>query len=245
MTIYAIGDVHGHPDKLKGAWDRIADDKARHGTARAQVVHIGDYVDRGPDTRTVIDLLIGARDAGEPFVFLAGNHDLMMARFLDPSLEVDEKSAAIDWFRAQIGGKTTLASYGVKDGLLTSRTKIQAAARDAVPSAHLAFLKSLKVSHSAPGLFFAHAGIRPGVPLADQALVDLMWIRQEFLQNRSNHGRLIVHGHTPVDWIEHHGNRLNIDTGAAWGGELSAVAIEGRRVWHLTDAGRVEVRPDA
>ena len=114
-----------------------------------------------------------------------------------------------------------------------------------MPPAHVAFLASLPLSFAHGSCLFVHAGIRPGIPIANQDPEDLYWIRHRFLDSRANHGPLIVHGHTPVERVEHHGNRLAIDTGAAYGGPLSAVVIEGRRAWLLTPQGRQEVTPRA
>ena len=240
MTIYAIGDVHGQLALLRAAHDRIADDKAREGTRSAEVVHIGDYVDRGPDSKGVIEYL-ATTDADEPFVFLCGNHDRMMLGFLDPTIELDRISKRIDWFNSNIGGRITLKSYGLSTGWPRGRSAIQERAIEEVPEHHLEFIRSLRMSFQTSGLYFAHAGVRPGIDLADQSEEDLLWIRDDFLLDSTDHGKLVVHGHTPTNLIDYRTNRLNIDTGAAWEGNLSAVAIEGRNVYELTKAGRVEV----
>lgn len=240
MRVYAIGDIHGHLDLLNGALARVAADRAACGDRAAPLVQIGDLVDRGPDSRGVIEALRRLCADDPRVVVLLGNHDQMLAQFLDPPEDGEDPSwIAAAYLGTNMGGRRTLASYGVD----TSRSpgQIRAAARDLVPASHVAFLHALRPSHRHGDCFFAHAGIRPGVPLDRQDPDDLCWIRDEFLTDPSDHGPLIVHGHTPVPRVEHHGNRLAIDTGAAYGGPLSAVVIEGREAWLLTDDGRVPV----
>ena len=242
MRIYAIGDIHGQLDKLITAHERIAEDRARTGDFSAPVVHVGDLVDRGPDSRGVIEHLARGQEAGENWVVLKGNHDRMFERFLeDPDSHDPGLRMHLHWVSPNIGGETTLASYGVeniRDRLLFD---IHEAAREAVPERHVTFLQRLPVRWSEAGVVFVHAGIRPGVPLDAQAEDDLLWIRGEFLDDTRDHGALIVHGHTPVDFATHYGNRLNIDTGAGYGRSLSTVVIEEGLVWLLTEDGRVEV----
>jgi serine/threonine protein phosphatase 1 len=236
MTIYAIGDIHGRLDLLRAAHDRVAADRAREGTGEAPLVHVGDLVDRGPDSAGVVGWL-GALAAGDPrVVVLRGNHDAMFAAVLAGAPQVPLAA----YLREGIGGAQTLLSYGIDPGL--PEAAIRAALAERVPPAHAAFLAGLPLMYRAGGCLLVHAGIRPGVALAAQAAEDLLWIRQEFLADRRDHGALVVHGHTPVPEVELHPNRLAIDTGAAYGGPLSAVAIEpGGAVFLLTPAGRVAV----
>lgn len=240
MRAYAIGDIHGQVSELRRAHRLIAADRARVGDEGAPVVHIGDLCDRGPDTKGVIDLLLDGLDRDAPWVVIKGNHDRMMQGFLETAPRRDAGlRAELSWLHPNLGGKTTLASYGVDTG--RAPEAIHRAALDAVPEAHRAFLAALPTSHRMGDLYFCHAGIRPGVPLDEQAEDDLLWIRDEFLLSTANHGPLIVHGHTPAETVEHHGNRLNIDTGAGHGHPISAVVIEGRAAWRLTEDGRVGV----
>lgn len=244
MRSYAIGDIHGYLGELERAHALIAEDRARCDDHTAQVIHIGDLCDRGPDTKGVIDFLLKGIGRGEPWIVLKGNHDRMMARFLEWPTRHDEiLRSDLDWLHPRLGGAEALASYGVD--ITADFHTIHLEARDKVPDAHRDFLDTLPTSHSAGDLFFCHAGIRPGVPLDEQTEDDLCWIRDEFLTSRADHGPLIVHGHTPVDVVEHHGNRLDIDTGAGYGKPISAVVFEGRDVWVLTEAGRVAVVPGA
>ena len=242
MHSYAIGDIHGHLDLLRQAHDRIARDQASHGAA--PVVHIGDLVDRGPDSRGVIEYLRQGTIRGEDWLVLKGNHDQMFAGFLtnanwhDPGLRAD-----MAWLHPKIGGAATLASYGVKNAADRPMAAIHRDATAAIPPAHLDFLRNLPTSLTRAKAHFAHAGIRPGVALDAQSETDLLWIRKEFLEDRRDHGALIVHGHTAIAWPTHYGNRLNLDSGAAYGGPLSAVVVEGRDAFLLTDTGRVPLPP--
>ena len=242
MHSYAIGDIHGQLDLLRRAHDRIARDQARHGVA--PIVHIGDLVDRGPDVRGVIEYLRLGMASGEDWVVLKGNHDRMFAGFVadldwhDPGLRPD-----MSWLHYKIGGAETLASYGVRNAADRPKASVHHDAAAAVPPAHLHFLQGLPASLTRGKAVFVHAGIRPGVGLAEQDETDLLWIRKVFLDDPRDHGPLIVHGHTAIDGATHYGNRLNLDSGAAYGGALSAVVIEGRDAFVLTDQGRVPLPP--
>jgi len=241
-TTYAIGDIHGHLEKLRQAHALIAEDRRRAGVAAAPVVHVGDLVDRGPDASGVIEFLIGGIGRGETWVALMGNHDRMFADFLAGD-DLRSEWDGFDWLRPSFGGAATLASYGVAPTEGRSVAAIRAEALARVPRAHREFVAGLPLWYRAGEAVFVHAGIRPGVPLEAQAEEDLVWIRAPFLFDTSDHGALIVHGHTPVEAATHYGNRLNIDTGAGFGRPLSAVAVEGRRAWLLTPEGRVALWP--
>jgi serine/threonine protein phosphatase 1 len=236
MTLYAIGDIHGHLDKLRSAHDLVEADRAREGTGAAPLVHVGDLVDRGPDSAGVVEHLRAAAGTDPRMVVLKGNHDAMLAGFLAQRPGFFSESR---YLSGNVGGRATLASYGIDTGL--SPRRLHDAAVGAVPEAHRAFLAALPLTHLAGECLFVHAGIRPGIPLEAQDEADLIWIRDDFLLDPRDHGPLVVHGHTPVPKVEHHGNRLAIDTGAAWGGDVTAVAIEGRAAFVLTETGRVPV----
>lgn len=244
MRTYAIGDIHGHLDKLEAAHRHIAEDRARVGDADAPVVHIGDLVDRGPDSRGVIDYLMRGHASGAPWVTLKGNHDRMFKDFLgDPDHHDPGLRTSLHWIDPRLGGDRTLASYGVMRADERLLSDLHEAALARVPADHVAFLNLLPTSFARGGVFFVHAGIRPGIALDRQSEDDLLWIRQDFLDDRRDHGALIVHGHTPVDTVTHYGNRLNIDSGAGYGHALTTVVIEGDRVWRLDGLGRTEVTP--
>ncbi len=237
MHIYAIGDIHGHLGLLQVAHDLIADDMAKHGAG--PVIHVGDLVDRGPDSRGVIDYLMQGQARGQDWTVLKGNHDRMFARFLrDPFEPEPGLRADLGWLHPKLGGPSTLASYGVEKAADRPVARVHAEALDAVPQAHLDYLNGLPVLHRLGETAFVHAGIRPGIALDQQTETDLIWIREPFLSEPASFGPLIVHGHTAIDHATQYGNRLNLDSGAAYGGPLSAVVIEGREAALLTPTGR-------
>ncbi|MBE0412251.1 metallophosphoesterase [Yoonia sp.] len=256
QPIYAIGDIHGQKDMLDAALIQIAND----GGSDAQVVFLGDYTDRGPDSRGVIETLISGREAGRNWVFLRGNHDRLFSRFIQQGVGHDARVASgIHWINPRLGGNTTLASYGITgdavfhypdNGLeqlqhfsgMDQGTLVQQA-RAAVPQAHLDFLDGLPLFHQTDHLIFVHAGLRPGIALSEQAEDDLIWIRDGFLDSTHDFGPLVVHGHTALDSPRHFGNRIDLDGGAGYGRPLVPAVFEGRDCWLLTDQGRVALRP--
>lgn len=239
MRSYAIGDIHGHLDLLIEAHRKIADDSADYGVDDAPIVHIGDLVDRGPNSQGVIEYLRAGIAAGENWVVLKGNHDRMFTGFLSDIKHHDEGLRAdLSYLHYKIGGAETLASYGVKNGADRRIAPVHAEAVEAVPQTHRDFLQGCPASFVRGEVMFVHAGIRPGVPLDAQTETDLTWIRGAFLTDPVDHGMLIVHGHTAIDRARHYGNRVNIDSGAAYGGPLSAVVLEGRDVFSLSHNGR-------
>lgn len=243
-AVYAIGDIHGHRDLLLAAHERIATDRARHGTGAAPVVHLGDLVDRGPDSAGVIALLRGGIAAAEPWVVLKGNHDRAFALFLDdPARRDPGLRPALSWLHPRIGGAATLESYGVRAPADRPQAQVWAEACDRVPPADRAFLAGLPTTFCHDGQLFVHAGIRPEVPLAAQSETDLVWIREPFLSWSAPHPWLVVHGHTAVPVAEHRGNRVNLDTGAAYRGLLTAAVFEGGFVHLLGAHGRVPLNP--
>ena len=243
MRAYAIGDIHGHLNLLRAMQHLIAEDMARHG-GPAPVIHLGDLVDRGPDSRGVIEHLMQGQARGEDWVVLKGNHDRMFSLFLDdPAAQDPGLRREYTWLHPRLGGATTLASYGVHAPGDRPVAPVHADALAAVPQAHRDWLAARPTLHRLGDLVFVHAGIRPGVALEDQTETDLVWIREPFLSDPRDHGALIVHGHTALDAATHYGNRLNLDSGAAYGGPLTAVAFEGQKVFRLTPHGRVPLHP--
>ncbi|MCB1363721.1 MAG: serine/threonine protein phosphatase [Rhodobacteraceae bacterium] len=238
--IYAVGDIHGHLAKLDHALDLIAAD----GGAAAEIVFLGDLVDRGPDSRGVIDRLMQGQAAGRPWRVLMGNHDAMFARFLadgDPHDPRIKSGAA--WTHPRLGGLGTLASYGIEPDPRAPLRDLAAAACAVVPDEHRAFLDRLPRLAERGALLFVHAGIRPGVALADQDPDDLIWIRDEFLDHPDPHPWLVVHGHTALECPRHFGNRVDLDGGAGHGRDLHPAVFEGRDCWLLTEGGRVRLDP--
>ncbi|WP_170417428.1 metallophosphoesterase family protein [Ruegeria atlantica] len=239
--IYAVGDIHGQLDMLHAALARIE----AEGGPDARIVFLGDYVDRGPDSRGVLDLLIEGQRAGRNWIMVKGNHDRMMTRFVQDCEIADGRlPITLNWLDPRLGGRTTLASYGVEVADNDRIHQVYDRARAAVPQAHIDFVNGLPLYHQEDELLFVHAGIRPGLPLEHQVEDDLVWIRQEFLHDARAHPWLIVHGHTPVDRAEHCGNRVNLDAGAGYGRPLATAVFEGPRCWLLTDAGRVPLVPN-
>lgn len=249
LRSYAIGDIHGHLDLLHAAHALIAADRLAYpqppseiacARAPAPVIHLGDLVDRGPDSAGVVEYLLQGQAQGQPWLVLKGNHDRLFERFIaDPAEHDPGLRAELNWIHPRLGGIETLASYGVADAGARPLDQVIAEARAAVPLGHLGFLRTLPTSLLRGEVLFVHAGIRPGIDLRDQIEDDLVWIRKPFLEDRRDHGPLVVHGHTAIDQATHYGNRVNLDSSAAYGGPLTAVVIEGRDIWRLSDQGRV------
>lgn len=245
MRTYAIGDIHGHLGQLTRLHARIAADRAQFPerigqSGAAPIVHVGDLVDRGPDSNGVIEYLRSGMRSGANWVVLKGNHDRMFAGFIDDVAYHDAGlRPEFSWLHPRIGGAATLASYGVRNAADRPLAAVHAAAVAAVPQAHRDFIATLPDRYRRGDVIYVHAGIRPGTGLADQTQTDLLWIRAGFLDDLTDHGALVVHGHTALDAPKHYGNRLNIDSGAAYGGLLTAVVIDGRDVFHLTERGRI------
>lgn len=244
MRCYGIGDIHGHYDLLRIAQDLVEADRAREGDSDSPLIHVGDLVDRGPKSAQVIEHLIRGQAEGQPWVVLKGNHDRLFSGFLaDPFVRDPMLRAERPWLHPRVGGAPTLASYGIRAPEDRPIAKLHTEALEAVPPAHIAWLAALPLYHFVDQSLFVHAGIRPGVDLRNQTEDDLLWIRATFLEDRREHGALVVHGHTAIDSPTHYGNHLNIDSSAAYGGPVSAVVIEGREAWLLTPAGRVALPP--
>ncbi|MGN6817554.1 MAG: metallophosphoesterase family protein [Sphingomonas sp.] len=226
--LYAIGDVHGRLDLLTNLLDAIDRDDAARGPADTRVILLGDLVDRGPQSKQVIDHLL-TRDWGtrRP-VFLKGNHEEVFLLTLAGNLE-----AARFWVR--IGGAETMASYGVSASLIESGEMLSVCEDFArrVPDAHAMFLNRMIDSLVVGGYCFVHAGIKPGVPLDRQKPEDLRWIRERFLDFEGSHGAIVVHGHSISPAVEELHNRIGIDTGAYASGTLTAIGIESGHRWFL------------
>lgn len=242
MRSYAIGDIHGQLALLTQAHAWIEADRARVNDPEAPLFHVGDLVDRGPQVRGVIETLLAGQIAGKPWVVLRGNHDSMMAIFPDGGRDPTLREG-LEYLHPNIGGVASLESYGVdcSEGRLLA--EIQAECRRKIPAAHLEFLSDAPLYHLRGEVLFVHAGIRPTVPLDDQTAADLMWIRAPFHDFTEPHPWLVVHGHTPIKAPRHYGNRVNIDSGAAFGGPLTAIVTEGRDVFTLGPDGRTPLLP--
>lgn len=212
LRLYAVGDPHGCTEKLDAIHALIAEDAARAAEPERAIVYLGDYVDRGRDSRGVIARVLDPPIAAA--VHLCGNHEAMMLDALDrPG---DEAALAL-WLRN--GGVATLLSYGLtgEDEPATWAARL--------PPGHLAFLRGLARRHRVGGYLFVHAGVRPGVPLDAQDEQDLIWIREPFLSSDADHGAVVVHGHTPERAPVIRRNRIGLDTGAVYGGRLTAAVF--------------------
>ncbi len=214
LRVYAVGDVHGCLDQLVDLHWAIAADLAARKVAESVLVHLGDYVDRGPDSAAVVWLLAGT--VAPPVTRradLKGNHEVMMLAALDGRARVAES-----WL--ENGGAATLESYHVP---------LDASPADwhlSIPLAHRQWLTTRELTHQEGGYLFVHAGIRPGRDLIRQSADDLLWIREPFLSSNETHPFVIVHGHTPCSAPAVRSNRIGIDTGAVMGGRLTCLVLE-------------------
>ena len=227
-ALYAVGDIHGRSDLLDRLHDAILRDAMGRRAERRVAVYLGDYIDRGPDSAGVVARLAGddtpLGGAGFERHFLRGNHDQFLLDFLD-----EDNGALGNWLSN--GGQAALTSWGV--GPRERAADLRADLFRALPSAHLAFLRALRFHHREGDILFVHAGLRPGVPFADQSREDMLWIREEFLESERDFGGLVVHGHsiTPEPAIRK--NRIGVDTGAWRSGRLTAAVFEGDRLAFL------------
>lgn len=241
MRLYVIGDIHGQFDMLQAAHARIAADRTTVGDTTAPVIHLGDLVDRGPRSAEVITFLIEGIAAGRPWIVLKGNHDRIFESYVTDDMAPDMSFGA--WFSSSMGGGETAASYGVDPSFWISGQRTRRKLAEAVPDDHKAFLSGLPIFHETDAHIFVHAGIRPGLPFSEQLEDDLLWIRNDFLNDTRDHGRLVVHGHTPIAEPTHYGNRVNLDSGAGYGRPLTAAVFEGRDCFVLEDGGRRKLEP--
>jgi serine/threonine protein phosphatase 1 len=218
--LYAVGDIHGRLDLLREIDGRIRDDAAAARSARNTVIYLGDYIDRGDQSREVVDWLIDRPLPGFQRVLLLGNHEDSLLQFLT---DVQIGPAWLAY-----GGAATLLSYGVKPPSTDREfVRVQEELRDRLPSRHLAFMRGLALCHVEGDYYFVHAGIRPGVPLDLQKQEDMLWIRDEFLLSRQDFGKIVVHGHTITEAPEIRRNRIGIDTGAFASGRLTCLVLQG------------------
>ena len=233
--VYAIGDIHGCLDELDTVLQKIQDDCASTDLAasvfkdeedssaqsKPKLVFLGDYVDRGPDSKGVLDRLTKLQKTTPDTIFLKGNHEALMLEFLAAP---DATERWLDW-----GGDETLQSYGISTILGRRNEDLAAELKERLPAEHLTFLNNLSLTHQEGDYLFVHAGIRPGVPLADQKEEDLLWIRKKFhkMNVSERPSQVVVHGHQPVEKPLDAGWRIDVDTGACWSGRLTAVALEG------------------
>lgn len=228
-VVYAIGDIHGRVDLLRELYRRIEQDAEKRDVEKRVIVHLGDYIDRGPNAKEVIGCFCTPPLNGFERHWLLGNHEYDMLQFLagDP--------AANRWLLN--GGRETLQSYGITFG--TERCgdreldRLRTALRENLPAEHQRFLNNLGLVYENGDFLFVHAGLRPGVAIEAQSTFDLLWIRGPFLNTTQEFGRIIVHGHSPFRTPQVRHNRIGIDTGAYHTGHLTALVLRGSELSFL------------
>jgi serine/threonine protein phosphatase 1 len=227
--IYAVGDIHGRCDLLDRLIDLIdQDDKAR-GAAQTQIIFLGDLVDRGPDSRGVVERLIELGTDKKGVRFLSGNHEEILVR----AWGGDKRATGL--FN-RVGGRETMLSYGMTedeyDGL--DLAGLAAGIAEYVPRKHIDFLDVFDDYVEAGDYLFVHAGVRPGLSIKEQETSDLRWIRKEFTEYEGIHSHMIIHGHSITEEVDMRNNRIGIDTGAFASGKLTAIGIEADQRWYLS-----------
>lgn len=229
---YAVGDIHGRLDLLEELLGKIHAELQHAPAPNTLLVFVGDLIDRGPSSAQVLERLRTYRREGVQPVFILGNHEEVLLRILAGDAELIDKWR---WF----GGAECLRSYGVDPDAIgrLGNDDALAAVRDAIPNSHVEFLESFVDSCRFGDYLFVHAGVRPGVPLDQQSQADLRWIREPFLIDETDHGFIVVHGHTISSEVDERSNRIGIDTGAYRSGVLTALAIEDDRRWLLHTDG--------
>jgi serine/threonine protein phosphatase 1 len=229
QRVYAVGDIHGRLDLLEELLGRIEEDEAGRAPADTTLIFLGDLVNRGPDSRGVVERLLRLSRERPGTRFLKGNHEQVLLR----AVTADPKAVR---FLVRIGGRATLLSYGIPEAEYDQLDYVALTERFAplVPQDHVEFLTGFEDWLAIGDYLFVHAGLRPGVAVEDQSPEDLRWIRSEFLDHRSSFGKVVVHGHSITEEVEIRPNRIGIDTGAYASGRLSAVGLEGSERWFLS-----------
>lgn len=228
--IYAIGDVHGCFDLLFKLTRAILADVKQRPVAQSRIVVLGDFIDRGPDSAKVVEVLTTLRK-DERVVVLKGNHEAALVEGIRGN-----RSALEAWI--DFGGDATLRSFGARDDDIwpADTRRLVDGVRRIIPDSLIDWLDGLPLSYSAGPYLFVHAGVRPGVALHSQDPDDLVWIRSEFTNSTADHGAIIVHGHTISEHVSVLPNRIGVDTGAYRTGRLSAIALDasGHRIIEVT-----------
>ena len=231
QRVYAIGDVHGRRDLLDELLDLIAQDEQARAPADTCLIFLGDLIDRGPNSRQVIERATRLTATGKRVRFILGNHEEAFLAALDG------REGAMRFF-LRVGGVETLTSYGIsEEKLFDTPEAVTELALERVPAGHRVFIAGFEEKIEIGDYLFVHAGIRPGVPIEEQTGTDLRWIREPFLDHGDAHPRMIVHGHTISAAVEERSNRIGIDTGAYNSGQLTALGLEGDRRWLLQTGG--------
>jgi serine/threonine protein phosphatase 1 len=237
QRVYAVGDIHGRLDLLEALIEKIRSDDESRDKARTRLIFLGDLVDRGPDSRGVIERLMEIRDSGADVVFLLGNHDEVFLKAASGDIKAMR-------MLTRIGGRETILSYGMspEDYQSCDFDELVRVLVSRVPQDHVQFLSSFQDYAEVGDYLFVHAGIRPGIGISEQSPSDLRWIRSEFLRSRIDHGKMVVHGHSISDEVDICANRIGIDTGAFASGRLAAIALQGTDRWFLSAEGPPDAR---
>lgn len=225
---YVVGDIHGRLDLLEEALQQIEADNSSRGKARTSIIFLGDLIDRGPQSAGVVERLCRYQPVFGQTAFLLGNHEEVFLRVLE-----GDQAFLRQWLT--FGGAECLSSYGLDPAQIrrADATRAVEIINETVPKDHVRFLRGFADSISFGSYLFVHAGIRPGVALADQVQADLRWIRSPFLEHQGDHGHVVVHGHTISEEVERFPNRIGIDTGAYRTGILTVLGLEGADSWLL------------
>lgn len=228
QRVYAVGDIHGRQDLLSQLLVMIDEDDAQRGPAETHIIFLGDLVDRGPDSKGVVSTLLALAKNRKNIRFLIGNHEEVMigAHKGDPSMVR---------FFCRIGGRETILSYGVplaryRDMEIEELAELLPTL---FPQEHMDFISAFEDQIVMGDYVFVHAGIRPKVPLAEQNLKDLRWIREDFISYNRPHEKFVIHGHTISENIDTQSNRIGIDTGAYLTDRLTAIGLEGTERWFV------------
>ena len=234
QRVYAIGDVHGRFDLLQDLIGRIGADNEARVSSDVHVVLLGDLIDRGPQSREIVEYFLKGAPGFAQWHFIMGNHEEMLLKL------IDQPDASLMPQFLRYGGRETFESYGAPQRVLDTPDLY---APDTlpfyVPEEHRTFLRRMEDGILVGDYFFTHAGIRPGVALDDQEQQDLRWIRRDFLESDADHGMVVIHGHTVLDEVDVRPNRIGIDTGAYKSGRLTTLGLEGTDRWFIQTEGEV------
>ncbi len=234
QRVYAVGDIHGRADLLADIIAKIdADDSARP-PVETMLIFLGDLIDRGPDSRKVVEQVKWLMETSPHVRCLIGNHEDLLLRCFDGD------ARAVPVFD-RAGGRETMVSYGLTDQDYDSADpeEMTGLIRTHIPAAHIDFLRGMSDSIVVGDYLFVHAGIKPGVPLDQQKPEDLRWIKDKFTSFTGDHGAMVIHGHTITEAVDAQANRIGIDTGAYNTGKLTAIGLEGAERWYLDTGGGV------
>lgn len=227
--LYAVGDIHGRADLLDAVINKVVEDSAEIPEMRKALIFLGDYIDRGPESSTVVDMMLEADPKGIEVINLMGNHEQFLLMFLRNS------DIGAGWL--QNGGMETFESYGIeldgRDWDIFDYDQLQAELEAVLPLSHIRFFEKLRVKYQEGDYFFTHAGVSPASDINKQKAQDLLWIREPFLSSEKDHGAIVVHGHSPGLKPVIKPNRIGIDTAAYYTGHLTCLVLEGDQMRFL------------